>query len=87
MLGMEAGPWYHTGIRRDPDDITTWRRAGDGKAVELSPDGWSRNYPRSDPGWIYLRWEFNIGSDQHNTVYNFYDRSVYFICESVLVEF
>merc|ERR1719466_276319 len=45
ILGIEAGPWFHTGIRRDPDDITTWRRAGDGKAVELSPDGWSESCP------------------------------------------
>ena len=98
---MEASSsGYHTGIRRDPDDISTWRRVGDGQAVELSPDGWHEGYPRSDHGWTYLRWyRYNIDDNDyynyyyyhyvglHNQVFNSLDTEAYFICETILDEF
>ena len=78
---MEAGFSFHTGIRRDPDDITTWRRVGDGQAVELSPDGWLAGFPKSDPSLVYVQWYFNAGSATHNKIINYKDEKDFFICE------
>merc|ERR1719427_337824 len=72
--------YWHIGIRRDPDDISTWRRIGDDQAVELSPDGWLDGYPTQyDLINTYLRWYYN------NMVYNGSQRqdNSYFICEYI----
>ena len=81
-MGLWYG-WYRTGIIRDPDDLKTWRRVGDGQAVEFSSDSWVDGYPRSDAKSYYV----NLGSlpghgNYHNKIVNYNDTGLrYFICE------
>ena len=67
---------YRTGIRRDENRV--WRRSSDGAEVQL--EGWKPGYPWNDADSEFLYWDFYNGSD-NNTIFNYPDRSVYFICE------
>jgi len=82
-LGIEVEGYYHTGIVRDPDDITIWRRI-DWRLVddqECLPDGWIDGFPLADPSRIYMQWRISIGDTNHNKILNYWDDENPSICE------
>jgi len=75
-LNLPIGRSYHTGIRRDGNQI--WRRSSDGEEVQLKD--WYPSYPASATSAEFLYWGFWNNSDK-NTIWNSSDRSYHFICE------
>ena len=77
-LNLPIGHIYHTGIRKDEDQV--WRRSSDGAEVKL--EGWV--FPSSDgevfPRSHFLYW-YLFNDSSKNRIWNSYDRSRYFICE------
>ena len=68
-----TGNMYHTGIKRDDNQV--WRRVSDG--VEVNLDGWQPHYPDKKARHVFLFWDIWYA----NTIYNFYDQGNEFICE------
>jgi len=75
-LNLPIGRSYHTGIRRDGNQI--WRKSSDGEEVKLKD--WYPSYPASATSAEFLYWGFWNNSDK-NTIWNSSDRSYHFICE------
>ena len=73
-LNLPIGHIYHTGIRKDENQV--WRRISD--EVEVKLEGWV--FPRSDGDRHFLYWYF-FNDSRKNTIGDFYDSSYYFICE------
>jgi len=77
-LNLSINQDYHTGIRRDENNHQVWRRSSDGAALQL--EGWFPGNPRNNADREFLYWDFHNHTYKNN-IYNYPDRSRYFICE------
>lgn len=69
---------YHTGIRKDENNLKKWIRSSDKAEIEIKD--WPSGFPSSYDGYDFLMLYFHDKSNE-NSVYNEPDLSYYFICE------
>ena len=76
-LNLPINRDYHTGIRRDEDQV--WRRSSDGAEVHL--EGWYAGYPSSNASHDFLYWSYFNGSNEKAIINSYGDYPHLFICE------
>ena len=79
-MGISFGGVFHTGIIRDSDDFSVYRRAGDGQAVDIDVVNVIGD-PVSDSNHVYMF--LNEEDPTSNPITSSLDGQDYFICESI----